>query len=110
MTTEAKHPYPPNYRPASHWAVDEAWTILDALPIGALAVEQRFLTAGRIAGTLLRVASPQQRQSEAVKLAALAAYHALKSYEFGNGSTDLASSTAAALKQALEATGTKVPG
>jgi hypothetical protein len=52
----AEHPYPSNYRPGTHWATDEAWAILDALPVGALPDDLRFLTAGLITGTLIRIA------------------------------------------------------
>lgn len=51
------HTYPSKYPPGSHWAVTEAWSILDVLPPGTLDQEQRALIAGMIAGTLVRIAS-----------------------------------------------------
>jgi hypothetical protein len=57
MTGKAEHPYPPAYRPGMHWAIDEAWSILDRLPVGLLPADYRFLVAGQIAGALMRVAS-----------------------------------------------------
>ena len=53
---EKKHPYPSRHGAGTHWATDEAWQILDALPVGMLPDDYRFLTAGRIAGTLERIA------------------------------------------------------
>jgi hypothetical protein len=50
-----QHPYPPAYKPGVHWAFDEAWDILDRLPVGMLPNDYRFLLAGQIAGTLMRV-------------------------------------------------------
>jgi hypothetical protein len=52
-----EHSYPSNFAPGpeQHWAVNEAWGVLDCLPVGLLSVEQRALLAGRIAGTLMRV-------------------------------------------------------
>jgi hypothetical protein len=50
----AEHPYPSNYRPGTHWAVDEAWGIMDTLPVGMLPNHWRFLIAGMIVGTLLK--------------------------------------------------------
>lgn len=54
--TKQEHPYPPSYGRGEHWAIDEAWNILNDLPVGQLEDEQRFLVAGRIAGALMRVA------------------------------------------------------
>jgi hypothetical protein len=53
-TDQPKHPYPSHYRPGSHWATDEAWAILDRLPVGMLPDEYRFLLGGMIAGALMR--------------------------------------------------------
>lgn len=50
----SEHRYPSNYQPGAHWASDEAWRILDCLPAGKLADDERFVTAGRIAGALMR--------------------------------------------------------
>jgi hypothetical protein len=50
-----EHPYPPAYKPGTHWAIDEAWEILDSLPVGLLPSDYRFLLAGQIAGTLMRI-------------------------------------------------------
>jgi len=52
----AQHPYPSRYGRGEHWAIDEAWDILDSLPVGMLPDDERFLAAGRIAGALMRVA------------------------------------------------------
>jgi hypothetical protein len=49
-----QRPYPPGYLPGAHWATDEAWKILDGLPVGMLPDDYRFLLAGRIAGTLMK--------------------------------------------------------
>lgn len=46
--------YPSAYGPGTHWAIDEAWTILDRLPVGMLPDDQRFLLAGQIAGALMK--------------------------------------------------------
>lgn len=56
MTNKPKHPYPSRHTPGTHWATDKAWEILDALPVGMLEDDYRFLTAGRIAGALMKVA------------------------------------------------------
>jgi hypothetical protein len=52
----AERRYPSKYLPGTHWAVDEAWTILNALPVGMLPDDFRFLVAGQIAGALMRIA------------------------------------------------------
>jgi hypothetical protein len=52
----SKRTYPSRYRPGSHWAVDEAWEILDGLPVGMLPDDYRFLVAGQIVGVLLKAA------------------------------------------------------
>jgi hypothetical protein len=108
MTDRPQHTYPSEYGPDSHWSVAEAWAILDDLPVGQLTDDQRFLAAGRIAGTLLRVASPQGRHSAELLHMAKGAYHALRSYEFGNGSADLARTMADNLEQALRRNGVQV--
>jgi hypothetical protein len=48
------HPYPSAYGPGTHWAIDEAWGILDGLPVGMLPDDYRFLLAGQIAGVLMK--------------------------------------------------------
>jgi hypothetical protein len=50
-----KHTYPSDYPPGTHWAVDEAWAILDMLAPGVLDADHRNFLAGMIAGTLERV-------------------------------------------------------
>jgi len=50
---DKKHPYPSRYPPGTHWAIDEAWEILDQLPVGMLPDDWRFLIAGQIAGKLM---------------------------------------------------------
>jgi hypothetical protein len=49
-----RHPYPSAYGPGTHWAIDEAWAILDRLPSGLLPDDQRFLMAGQIAGAIMK--------------------------------------------------------
>lgn len=51
-----QHTYPPLYPPGSHWAITEAWGILDLLRPGVLTDEVREVLAGAITGTLLRLA------------------------------------------------------
>lgn len=46
--------YPDQYPPGSHWAITEAWAILDCMPIDALDVSQRSFLAGMIAGALMK--------------------------------------------------------
>lgn len=85
------HPYPSLHRPGTHWATDESWVILDTLPVGLLPDDQRFLLAGMIAGSLMRVRS----NARTPLLRALsAASHALKSYAHGNAATELATAIA----------------
>jgi hypothetical protein len=50
-----QHTYPPDYPPGTHWAVDEAWGILDTLRPDAIHPDIRLLLAGMIAGTLVRI-------------------------------------------------------
>jgi hypothetical protein len=50
----SEHTYPSDYKPGAHWATDEAWEILDMLPVGMLPDDYRMLVAGRIAGVLMR--------------------------------------------------------
>jgi hypothetical protein len=52
-----QHPYPSNYKPGTYWAIDEAWKLLDNLPVGMLPDDYRFLLAGQIAGTLIKYAN-----------------------------------------------------
>jgi hypothetical protein len=58
----AEHTYPSRHKPGTHWATDKAWEILDSLPVGILPEDYRFLTAGRIAGALIK-ASEESRAS-----------------------------------------------
>lgn len=50
------HRYPSGFIPGSHWAIDEAWQILDTFTPGAIADDHRFLLGGFIAGALMRIA------------------------------------------------------
>lgn len=99
------HTYPSHYKPGTHWATDEAWRILDTLPVGALASAQRAYVAGLIAGTLMRVRSEERERLQVLTTAASGAWHALKSYEYGNAAPDLAQGATAALKAAIETVG-----
>ena len=54
--TESRHTYPVGWEPGTHWAVTEAWGVLDMLSPGAIPEETRILLAGAIAGTLTRLA------------------------------------------------------
>lgn len=51
-----QHRYPSAYGRGQHWALDEAWAILDTLTPGAIPDETRILLAGMIFGTLMRLA------------------------------------------------------
>jgi hypothetical protein len=51
-----QHTYPSRYAPGQHWAIDEAWAILDQLTPGLLPDDIRILLAGMIFGTLMRLA------------------------------------------------------
>jgi len=57
-----KHRYPSEYKPGTHWAIDEAWAILDGLPVDMLPDDYRFLVAGQIAGALMRIAETRSQQ------------------------------------------------
>jgi hypothetical protein len=57
----SEHTYPFAYRPGSHWAITEAWAILDLLHPGVLSENVRALLAGAIAGTLERVVADARR-------------------------------------------------
>ena len=103
MSEQGKHPYPSRHQPGSHWSTDEAWAILDRLPVGMLPDDHRFLIGGCIAGALLRVASSNTLRNEALLQTATAAYHALQSYAHSNASQELAREIADALKTALTA-------
>lgn len=50
-----EHVHPQEYLPGSHWAVTEAWTIVDSVKPGLLSEEVRCYLAGSIAGTLVRL-------------------------------------------------------
>ena len=51
----SEHTYPSQFPTGSHWAITEAWAILDLLAPDVLSEAQRALLAGAIAGTLMRV-------------------------------------------------------
>lgn len=53
---ENGHRYPSAHYPGTHWATDEAWKILDQLAPGRIEDDLRFLIAGMIAGSLIRIA------------------------------------------------------
>lgn len=50
-----QHSYPDAFPPGSHWAADEAWSILDSIKPGAIDDDIRAYLAGQIMGTLLRI-------------------------------------------------------
>jgi hypothetical protein len=52
---EQQHVYPSDYAPGpnQHWAVNEAWEILDSLRPGAMSDEARAFIAGKITGALM---------------------------------------------------------
>lgn len=50
-----EHTYPPDYKPGTHWAITEAWRILDQVKPGVLSDDVRMFLAGAIAGTLVRL-------------------------------------------------------
>lgn len=54
--TAPTHSYPSDYPPGKHWALDEAWAILDMFTPGAMSTDTRYLLAGMIFGMLLRLA------------------------------------------------------
>jgi hypothetical protein len=56
--TKPRCDYPPDYKPGTHWALDEAWAIMDQIPVGAISENLRFSLAGQIAGSLLRRPRP----------------------------------------------------
>lgn len=83
--------YPSHYPPGSgHWAIDEAWQILDRIKDGVIPDDARAFLSGLIAGTLMRECSGVAE----LKIALGASAHALRSYQYGNAATDLAKSTA----------------
>ena len=47
--------YPSRYPPGLHWALDEAWSILDALPPETLSLQTRSYLAGAIWGALTKL-------------------------------------------------------
>lgn len=49
-----KHEYPSSYPPGCHWAITEAWRILDSLPVNTLDISQRSFLAGMISGALMK--------------------------------------------------------
>lgn len=46
--------YPSRYPPGCHWAMDEAWRILDLLQDGAIRDDVRAFLSGAIAGALMK--------------------------------------------------------
>ena len=68
-----RHAYPSAYPPGAHWALDEAWALLDTLKPGVLPNEVRLFLAGGIAGILMRHA--QQLRRALLPLAAIAEAH-----------------------------------
>lgn len=48
------HTYPSDYRPGTHWALDEAWGILDRIKPGVIPDDIRAFLAGAIAGVLMK--------------------------------------------------------
>jgi hypothetical protein len=56
------HTYPSRHKPGTHWSTDEAWRILDRLPVGMLPNDYRFLTAGMIAGALMRAVAERTNE------------------------------------------------
>jgi hypothetical protein len=52
MTVE--HRYPSNYGPGQHWALDEAWRLLDMFKPGTIPHDVRCMLAGMITGTLMK--------------------------------------------------------
>lgn len=67
-----QHTYPPDYPPGTHWALDEAWAILDTFRPGGMTDDMRSLLAGMITGTLLRLAregrlAPPRRGEQAAR-------------------------------------------
>jgi hypothetical protein len=63
--SEPQHTYPSRYAPGQHWAMDEAWAILDAFTPGLLPDDVRILLAGMIFRTLMRLARDGHRQPPA---------------------------------------------
>jgi len=55
MSEPPIHTYPKGWEPGQHWAVTEAWAILDTLAPGALESDVRAIMAGMIIGTRLRL-------------------------------------------------------
>lgn len=98
------HSYPSNHRPGTHWATDKAWQILDTLPAGLLPDDYRFLLGGMIAGALLRQAAENDALVR-MRMVVHAAAHALRSYEHGNASADLAREVAERCEQLIRLTG-----
>jgi hypothetical protein len=58
----SEHSYPSKYPPGTHWAIDEAWKILDQLPVGMLPDDLRAFIAGQIAGAFMRIAQEGGRK------------------------------------------------
>jgi hypothetical protein len=46
--------YPKGYPPGCHWAIDEAWRVLDTVRDGAIPDTIRCFLAGAIAGALIK--------------------------------------------------------
>jgi hypothetical protein len=52
-----EHEYPSDYAPGTHWAIDEAWAILDTIKPGVISADVRAFLAGQIAARLMRRSS-----------------------------------------------------
>ncbi len=65
--TDARHTYPSKYPPGIHWAVDEAWHILDMIKPGLIPDDVRSFLAGSIAGALVKFAVEGAPKSEGEK-------------------------------------------
>lgn len=53
----SKHTYPSNYPIGVHWAVDEAWRILDHIKPGLITDDIRAYLGGAIAGSIMKYAT-----------------------------------------------------
>jgi hypothetical protein len=56
----AEHTYPDNFPKGAHWAVDEAWDILDKIKPGLIPDDVRIYLAGAIAGVIMRYTEGKQ--------------------------------------------------
>lgn len=62
-----EHTYPEGRGPGIHWALDEAWTILDTIRPGVIPDEVRVFLSGMIAGTLMRLRAMPGRAEERLR-------------------------------------------